>query len=275
MLNSIGWQVGTLQASIQVQVMHTGLVKVDRALPFKELDTVPAVNVRGEAYQIWLPMSSYLIEHPAGRIVVDAGWHEYVRTKPREHLGPAASFAEQELPEGWSIQEQLASRGLTPCDIDAVVVTHLDVDHISGLTLLQGAKAFYASAPELDSVKPHKKIWYEGLPISTMEYEPIPYGPLGLGKDFFGDGLVYFVHTPGHTQGQMSVLVRLQSGWLLLASDTGYAERSWREMIPPGVMTDEAQAIRSLEWVRAFSERNDCVAVLANHDPSVVPSLFR
>lgn len=263
-----------MKSKVQVHVMHTGRVKVDRALPFKELEAVPAVNVRGEPYQMWLPMSSYLIEHPDGRIVVDAGWHEDIRTKPHEHLGSAASFVEYELPEGWSIKEQLASRSLSSIDIDVVVVTHLDVDHISGLTLLNGAKSFWVSQPELDHVKPYKKIWYEGLPISPVHYESIPYGPLHEGKDVFGDGLVYLVSTPGHTAGQMSVLVHLQDGWILLASDTGYTERSWKSMILPGITTDNVQALQSLQWVRTFAERADCLAVLANHDPAVIPGVY-
>lgn len=263
-----------MESRLKVHVMHTGAVKVDRALPYQELDKVPPVNERGEAFQMWLPLSSYLIEHPKGRIVVDAGWHEEVRTKPAEHLGAAAQFAEFRLAEGESIREQLASRGLTPQDIDLVVVTHLDVDHISGLKLLSGAKRFLVSETELRHVKPHKKQWYEGLPLDPFRLESIPFGPYRLGKDVFDDGLVYLVFTPGHTMGQVSVLVRLASGWLLLAADVGYTERSWKEFILPGITVDQQQAVDSLQWVKDFSERDDCEAVLASHDPAVKPTVY-
>lgn len=259
---------------VRVHVMHTGKVKVDVALPYKELEKVPPVNLRGEAYQIWLPMSSYLIEHPEGRIVVDAGWHEDVRTSPEAHLGAAAGFVEYELPAGWSIREQLQSRGLAPSDIDLVAVSHLDVDHISGLALLNGARRFWVSKPELAAVKPFKKAWYEGLDLEPYPLEEIPFGPYRLGKDVFGDGSVFLVHTPGHTVGQFSVLARLQKGWLLLASDVGYSRRSWKELILPGVMTDKEQALQSLKWVKEFANRTDCVAVLTNHDPVVVPVVY-
>lgn len=263
-----------MEYRLKVHVMHTGAVKVDRALPYMELDKVPPVNERGEAYQTWLPMSSYLIEHPKGRVVVDAGWHEEVRTNPVEHLGDAAHFAEYSLPPGQSVKEQLASKGFSPQDIDLVVVTHLDVDHISGLKLLDGAKRFWVSEIELTHVKPHKKIWYEGLPLETFEFESIPYGPYRSGKDVFGDGLVYLVFTPGHTMGQVSVLIRLESGWLLLASDVGYSERSWKEFVLPGAVTNAEQAAESLQWVKDFSGRDDCVAVIANHDPAVRPAKY-
>lgn len=264
-----------MESTMYVHVMHTGAVKVDRSLPYKELDAVPPVNVRGEEFQIWLPMSSYLIEHPKGRIVVDAGWHEDVRSKPIEHLGAAAHFAEQRLLPGESIKEQLAAKGLSPEDIDLIVVTHLDVDHISGLKLLSGAKRFWVSDMEFSHVKPFKQKWYEGLPLSTFELDSIPHGPYGLGKDVFGDGLVYLVFTPGHTLGQVSVLIRLQEGWLLLASDVGYGERSWKELLLPGITVNQQQAMTSLQWVRSFADREDCVAILANHDPAVQPTVYR
>ncbi len=263
-----------MESLVKVHVMRTGYVKVDRALPYKELESVPPVNVRGENYQLWLPMSSYLIEHPQGRIVVDAGWHEDVRKNPLEHLGAAAHFVEYRLPPGASVIEQLASQGLSPSDIDLVVVSHMDVDHISGLKMLQGAKRFWVSELEFKHVKPFKKMWYEGLPLEPIEFESIPYGPYNLGKDVFGDGMIYLVHTPGHTMGQLSVLVRLKDGWLLLASDVGYSERSWKEQLLPGVMTNEEQAAESLQWVRTFSLREDCLAALANHDPLVQPAVY-
>ncbi|UUZ95559.1 N-acyl homoserine lactonase family protein [Paenibacillus sp. P25] len=264
-----------MESFVKVHVMHTGYLKYDRALSFKELDVIPPVNQRGEAYQEQVPLSSYLIEHPNGRIVVDAGWHEDIRTKPREHLGEDLyQFIEYRLPEGSSVREQLAARRLAPEDLDAVIVSHLDVDHISGLELLKGAKKFLVSEPEWRSADPSKQVWYPGIEFESFALEPIPYGPYKLGKDVFGDGLVYLVYTPGHTNGHVSVLARVESGWSLLASDTGYAEKSWKELLLPGFTTDDKKALESLQWVKEFAERDDCIAALANHDPLIQPRTY-
>jgi hypothetical protein len=72
----------------------------------------------------------------------------------------------------------------------------------------------------------------------------------------------------------MSVLVRVKAGWVLLVSDVGYAEKSWKEQILPGNTVDDDLAYQSLQWVKEFSEREDCVAAIANHDPSVKPTVF-
>ncbi|MCK1995325.1 N-acyl homoserine lactonase family protein [Peribacillus muralis] len=228
-----------MEKFVKVHVMHTGDVKYDRALAFKQLDVIPPVNQRGQEYQELVPVSCYLIEHPNGRIVVDAGWHEDIRTQPKEHFGEDLyQFIEYRLPEGRSVREQLATKNITPQDIYAVVMTHQDEDHISGLQHLIGAKRFLVSEPEWRNC---------------------------------ADGLIYLVFTPGHTDGHVSVLARVEKGWLLLVSDVGYAEKSWKELILPGNTVDEQQALESLQWVQYFLQRSDCVAAIANHDPSVRP----
>lgn len=256
----------------KVHVMHAGELTYDQALAFKELEVIPPVNQRGKEFQQKVPVSSYYIEHPNARIVVDAGWHEDIRTNPKDHLGENIyQFIEYKLPSGSSVREQLAAKNVAPEEIDAVVVSHLDVDHISGLQLLKGAKRFLVSEPELTNHGEPNEKWHKGISFEAYTFDPIPFGPHKLGKDLFGDGLVYLVYTPGHTHGHVSILVRVKEGWILLASDVGYAEKSWKELILPGNTVDEKQALRSLEWVQQFSKRTDCVAAIANHDPAIGP----
>lgn len=64
------------------------------------------------------------------------------------------------------------------------------------------------------------------------------------------------------------------AGWVLLAGDVGYEPRSWEEHVFPGVTSDDADVDASLEWVREFAARDDCVAALANHDPTLSPTTF-
>ena len=59
--------------------------------------------------------------------------------------------------------------------------------------------------------------------------------------------------------------------FILLFSDGGYAKKSWQEMIPPGTALDEAQAFKSLQWIRQMSLDENCVESLANHDPDISP----
>lgn len=258
------------QHYVNVHVMHCGDVKVDRRLAYRDsaLADVPEIGARDEEYQPWFPVSCYLIEHPEGNVVIDAGWSEAVRGEPEKHLGYAYRFCRPRLSPGQSIREQLEARNIVPEQIRYVLISHLDVDHINGLHLLAGAQEFIVSEPEWNAAT-YQKARCEGIAIKPFSLEQIPFGPYQLGKDLFGDGLVYLVFTPGHTAGLLSVLARVQNGWLLLVSDAGYSDVSWRELILPGHLYDERQAMQSLQWIRQFSEREDCVAVIASHDPAV------
>jgi glyoxylase-like metal-dependent hydrolase (beta-lactamase superfamily II) len=253
----------------KVHIMHCGKVKVDRRLAYKstELADVPPVGERPEADQLLLPVSCYLIEHPEGNIVIDAGWSEDVRTDPERELGPYAyKYCHPDLPPGESIRERLKARNIAPEQIRYVLISHLDVDHISGIRLLEGAGSFIVSEPEWNGAKVHQKARCGGIPFEPVPLGPIPFGPLHLGKDLYDDGSIYLVLTPGHTDGLISVLARVEGGWVLLVSDAAYSEASWEELILPGYTSDDGLALRSLQWIREFSRRDDCLAVIANHD---------
>jgi N-acyl homoserine lactone hydrolase len=266
---------------MKVHVLHTGKVYIDRALAYKEktLHPIPFTGwLRGKTKKMWVPVSSYLIEHPKGLILVDTGWHEEIRFNQKKHLGSLAySMFKGDLPEGDSIAEKLNSLGIKSKDLDFVILTHLHSDHVSGLKHVQDAKKILTS--EIEWKAAHKRIGYiksmwHGISIDTFSLTDIPYGPYKKGYDLFGDGSLYLVHTPGHSDGMVSMLVKMRQGWLVLASDVGYSEKSWEEMILPGITTDKKAAYLSLKWLKDFSKRKDCIRVIANHDPAIMPGII-
>lgn len=272
---------GTGSADVAVRTVHTGSVYIDRALAFREstLHPVPYTGwFRANSKKLWVPVSAYLIDHPDGLVLVDTGWHADVRASQRAHLGllPSTMF-EASLPPGAAIHEQLEALGVAPADLEYVVLTHLDSDHASGVRHVADAANVVVSQPEWEergALRYVQSMW-DGVEVTPLELAAIPYGPHELGVDLFGDGRVYLVFTPGHSVGQVSVLVATGLGWVLLASDVGYAAASWEEGLLPGLTDDDAEARASLEWVGAFAGREDCVAALANHDRAVVPGEVR
>ncbi|GGH86533.1 glyoxylase-like metal-dependent hydrolase (beta-lactamase superfamily II) [Pullulanibacillus pueri] len=266
---------------MRVHILHTGRVYIDRSLAYREKSLHPAPYTgwfRGKEKKLWVPVSSYLIEHSKGTVLVDTGWHEEIRVNPRRHLGSFAySMFKGELPKGDSIAEQLQRLGIKTKDIDYVILSHMHSDHVSGLRHVQDAKKILTSEMEWRAAQKQlgyiKSMW-KGIPIDTFKLEGIPFGPYQKGYDLFADGTLYLVHTPGHSEGMVSLLIRLQDQWLLLASDVGYATRSWEHLILPGLTTDKKAAYQSLQWVQDFSQREDCLRVIANHDPNVKPEVM-
>ena len=265
---------------ISLRVFHSGSVYIDRALSFREktLHPMPYTGwLRSKSKKMWVPVSAYLIDHPDGLVLVDTGWHVDMRENQRKHLGflPSTMFKGR-LPPGEAIHEQLESLGISDTDLKYVVVTHLDSDHVSGIQHVRNAETILVSDPEWAARGNFRYIpsMWEGVEIDQFALEEVPFGPYNKGFDLFGDGRVYLVYTPGHSAGQISVLIDTGSGWILLASDVGYAAKSWNDGILPGLTDDDDEAWASLRWVREFSQRDDCLVVLANHDRDVLPGKF-
>jgi glyoxylase-like metal-dependent hydrolase (beta-lactamase superfamily II) len=270
--------------NIKVHVLHCGQVQVDIATPFKQKTLNPfayAGIFRGKKHQVIVPVSAYLIEHPKGLILIDAGWHPTAREGKETFIkqnGRAIYKASKPiLPEGQAINEQLRSLGYTPEDIDYVLITHLDLDHVGGLELVKNAKNIWVSSEEWKaahkpSLRYNSKLW-ENTKIEPFNFQENGIGPEKRSLDLFGDGSVQFISTPGHTVGLTSVLVQNNSKQLLICADVGYAHKSWEEMILPGYTTSKKQAFASLKWVREISEAPNCLGIFATHDPEVKPQV--
>lgn len=274
---------------IRIHIFHTGRVCVSPALPFKDKEKNPhpvqltLLSAYGRRKRVWLPVSAYLIEHPQGRILVDTGWHreispkgEYSRMAQIRHLGLAHFLLNQGvLPMGESLVEQLAQRHIRPEDIDYVLLTHLHSDHASGLRQLKGARHILVSEEEWQDTKKHSERYvtsmWKGVDIETFAFAETGQGPVGRSFDLFGDGSVEMIQIPGHTSGLAAVKITHGGKFVLLFADGGYAEKSWKEMIPPGTALDEQQAYRSLQWIHDMSQKEDCLESLANHDREVIP----
>lgn len=276
---------------MRIHIIHTGKVHVSPNLPFggENCSVIKAAGMLTPKKDwLWLPVSAYLIEHPSGKkILVDTGWHREMSPKGdydswaqiRSLGNPILYMTNQGvLPAGEAIDEQLKTRfGLRPEDLDFVLLTHLDCDHANGLKLVSNAKRILVSEDEMKGAGSwngnapirYQRRWWSGTHIETFQWNATE-GPVGKSYDLLGDGSIQMICIPGHSAGLCAVKITGEDGrFVLLCSDGGYAERSWREMILPGISINKIQQRSSLEWIREQSLSPCCVAVLANHDPDV------
>jgi glyoxylase-like metal-dependent hydrolase (beta-lactamase superfamily II) len=222
-----------------------------------------------------LPIYAFAIEHPDGVIVVDtgedarashpgyfAGWHPGLR-----------AFREQVEPEQ-EIGPQLERLGIRPADVRWVVLTHLHTDHAGGLhpfpeneILVTRAELEYASglSGRLRGYVANKH-WPAWFRPTLLELEPEPYGPFSQSLRLTEAGDVTLVPPPGHTPGQMGVLVDNSDHTVFLAGDSSYTEELMLRGKADGVGVDEEAERRTHERIRTFAMATPTVYLVA-HDP--------
>ena len=278
-------------SEFKIHIMHTGKVCVAPELPFGGEDC-SFINASGvfskRSERLWLPVSAYLIECAHGRVLFDCGWSRQMspmgvldRKAQIRSLGSLPLYMTNQgvVESGAAAAEQLAAKGISPSELDLVLLSHLDCDHANGLRDVAAAKQILVSNDELEFAQNGSIVnrirynadWWAGTKIQGFDWNGTD-GPAGKSYDVFGDGSLVMVNIPGHSKGQCALKITNGSGkFVLLFADGGYAKRSWEELITSGIADDRAAQKRSLEWIRTQSLSPDCVASLANHDTGVQP----
>jgi N-acyl homoserine lactone hydrolase len=192
------------------------------------------------------PIQCFLVEHPsAGTLLIDTGFHASVAVKPRSNLGAFGTVLYRDIdmrPEQ-SAAAQLRDRGIEPSSLGTVIMTHLHPDHASAIV----------DYPESTFL------------VSTAEWEAAADG-FGRSFDVFGDGSVRLVYTPGHTSGHMSVILRTESGEVLVAGDAIFMQRTLDEDRVPYLMADEHLFRRSLREIRQYRKETPEALIIPGHD---------
>ena len=260
---------------IRIHILTCGEVGVDPAVPDRGVSRNRLAYtglLRSPRRRIWLPVKAFLIEHPQGCILVDTGWDSAVRTHPVRTLTFPMWFASKpRLPEGSAVDEQLSALGIAPKELRYVLMTHMDIDHDSGLRLVRDAEQILVSPEEWfalrsGQVRYVRRPW-KSISLGLMPLADDPSAPFGRSWDVFGDGSILVYLTPGHTQGSVSILVSGRNGFALLVGDTGYNRRSWENLQLPGPVYNQTAMRNSLAWVQSMRQDPNCLAVLAAHDP--------
>lgn len=276
--------------NIKIYVFHTGKVRASPYLPYGNgCGIIKASGITTpKSKWLWMPVSVYLIEHPKGLVLVDTGWNRSMSPNgvydKKAQIDSLGSFVLYNINQGFvesgaAADEQLNAMGIKPSDLDYVLLTHLDCDHANGLSLVKDAKNILVSNDELKMVKKKSPVikirfqnkWWGDTKIKGFEYNDTE-GPFDKAYDLFGDGSVKMINIPGHSDGLCAVKVKNSDGkFVLMFSDGGYGEKSWRDMITSGITMDKKKQYKSLQWIREQSLDKNCIESLANHDVNIKP----
>jgi N-acyl homoserine lactone hydrolase len=222
-----------------------------------------------------LPIYAFAIEHPEGVIVVDTG--EDARASQRSYFARwhpgLRAFRELVEPEQ-EIGPQLERLGIRPGDVRWVVLTHLHTDHAGGLhhfphneILVTRTELEYGSGlrGRLRGYVANKH-WPAWFNPNVLELEAEPFGPFPQSLRLTEAGDVTLVPLPGHTPGQIGVLVDDGDHSVFVAGDSSYTQELMLRGKVDGVGGDEKAERLTHERIRALAAETPTVYLVA-HDP--------
>jgi N-acyl homoserine lactone hydrolase len=233
--------------------------------------------------QIAVPIVAFLVEHPtAGTILVDTGFHPSIAGGPKAernaNLGPIGRVMGRSIrmrPEQ-TVAAQLEARGIDPAGVGLIVMTHLHFDHASALSDFPGATVLVCEqewraarrrgsslrgycAAQLD---PRQS--YRTVDFSTPPAEP--RGSFAQTLDVLGDGSLILASTPGHSDGHMSVILRLGSREALIAGDAIYTLATLREGERPWRAEDNVAFEHSIAEIQGYDREHPDALIVPGHD---------
>jgi N-acyl homoserine lactone hydrolase len=169
---------------------------------------------REELREVDFVNSSYLIVHPRGTVMVDAGG-----IPDGDFKSDGSPVTEGIMTATKPLLPQLAAAGYAPRDVTYFVLSHYHSDHTANANEFASATWIVQQA--------ERDFMFGEAPQGIIQ--PATYAALRNAKtkilddedfDVFGDGTVVVLSTPGHTQGHQVVAVKLANrGTVVLGGD--------------------------------------------------------
>jgi N-acyl homoserine lactone hydrolase len=234
---------------LKLYFLDGGHVDADRSVIFPGDDSHRRVT---------LPVMQIVVESEGRTLLVDTGM-------PAAAVDPDGMQREYGMDPPWlrpvmrpenRVDAQLALLGIVPSDLDVIVNTHCHFDHAGGNALFAGCTIAIQDA-ELVAVREsdgYLPIW--DAPSLTFNVVSGDWSPLPG---------VEMLHTPGHTPGHQSMLVRLEEQPWLITWDAVYTEEHWRTN-KLGAVTDVEKARASVELLRKIAAEENA-KIIFGHDP--------
>jgi glyoxylase-like metal-dependent hydrolase (beta-lactamase superfamily II) len=205
-----------------------------------------------------------VIDHPEATILWDTGSHP----EAGDGYWPAPlyeAFAHVDAADH-DLADDLADAGFALADIDAVVQSHLHLDHAGGLAHFEGTDTpIYVHERELEFAYRSAKTDTGSVAYFAPDFDRDLNWRVVEGDRRLVDG-VELLHLPGHTPGLLGARVDRGGDTLLVVGDEAYWQANYEGQSMAASLLWDNQAWReSLAYVRDLERRTDA-DVLLGHD---------
>jgi len=167
-----------------------------------------------------IPVYSVLLKHPEGNVLFDAGLHRD-QSRQAPFLYESARVTDED-----HIQKRLAGIGVSPADINYVVLSHLHADHSGYIEIFPNAEICVSENEFTCAVKQYalgenpdgkdvaywisRKLRWKLIPDASKTFELYP-------------GITIISLGPGHSFGMQALLIDFEkTGKVILCADACY-----------------------------------------------------
>jgi N-acyl homoserine lactone hydrolase len=224
----------------------------------------------GERFVLAEPVCAYLLRTKQGLVLFDTGINTQILQDPalrREYYERRDWTPPVVLPHH-ELLPQLERIGVSPDDVDTVVLSHMHLDHTGLLKAFRRAKVVVQRAEYSYSFSSdHSPAWFD------CDYDgPDLHWQIIDGDRELMPGL-QVLDTRGHTPGHQSLVIDLpDSGTFILVADAGDLAENFLDEVAPGETSDLQAALESIRRIkRVAAERSS--RIVLGHDPNFVQTL--
>ncbi|MDD3193220.1 MAG: N-acyl homoserine lactonase family protein [Oscillospiraceae bacterium] len=212
-----------------------------------------------------LPVMAVLIRHREGVLLFDTG------CRPDAMEGGWPDNMQQAFPltrsAGQALERQLSLCGVSPDQVDTVVLSHLHLDHAGNGRLFPHARLIVPAADypmacrSVCEEEPTRRGGY-----IRQDLEELPAKVVQIGRDtqlFPGVRLLWL---PGHTPGLLGMMISGGGKTILFPSDAVYTAANYGPPpLSPRSPYDKALLLQSMERVRKL-QKEFGAQVIFSHD---------
>jgi len=254
---------------IKIHALTPGLVKVKRAHKNPSLG-FPAI-LFDPFWTNWLPIHAWLIEHPEGNILIDTGENKQVNDRGYFSCDKVNGMVYRtilkfDIDQEREIPALLSKINIQPDDIRWVVLTHLHLDHVDGLSFFPKAECVVAQSEYRYAPPGHVPCllpsWFSPRQVSYTQSNNLGFdGTYSLTQA--NDVLI--VPTPGHTHGHQSVILQTSEYSFFFAGDATFNQQQLLETKVAGICADKRAARKTIKQIQSFGQHHSMI-YLPSHD---------
>jgi len=192
----------------------------------------------------------YVIQHPKGNLMWDAGLPESLVGLPEPYTSPDGAFT---VSRKDSVLNQLIQIGMTPDDFEYISLSHTHFDHSGHANVFKNS-TWLVQKDEYDFVT-GQEVQEKNSDMYNAIKDLKNIKKIDGDFDVFGDGTVVLKYMPGHTPGHQALFLDLKEhGPLLLSGDLYhfYENREYKRI--PIFNYDVAQTRESMKKFEAFAK---------------------